>query len=149
MSHEEIFNLPYDHDFMVGSEANMGSPNSSAEQGLISKWADKFFSNQEKKPTSMPLPKRHQQNSTPKCPFNQFPSHNLLFLKLRLCNLICSAKGLTVNTGLRVHREGWPRQACCLHNEMAAPESRDSLTSCTPTDRQPFTGMYLPSCLGV
>lgn len=37
MSHEEIFNLPYDHDFMVGSEANMGSPNSSAEQGLISK----------------------------------------------------------------------------------------------------------------
>lgn len=71
------------------------------------------------------------------------------FLKLRLCNLICSAKGLTVNTGLRVHREGWPRQACCLHNEMAAPESRDSLTSCTPTDRQPFTGMYLPSCLGV
>lgn len=52
MSHEEIFNLPYDHDytFMVGSEANMGSPNSSAELGPISKWADKFFSNKEKKP---------------------------------------------------------------------------------------------------
>lgn len=100
--HEEAV-IKWSHIRNQQGQKQPGSPQRSAEQSQAWHPNEQTSSQQTQNNQKTPHQKT-SKHSRPKHTSKHFHLHNLL-TQIRFCNAIC-CKGLTVNMGFRVHREG-------------------------------------------